>query len=98
MPLFSRSEIPHNGLPGASIQLMKLCALALLGLALFGTTRLRAADDVKLALSLKAQTEFDRVELPAIPVLRDAAACVQSEAGLLPVTAPEDQSLIHFRK
>lgn len=76
---------------------MKLCALALFGLTL-GLTSLLATDDLQVARALKAQTEFDRVELPAIPTLRDAAVCVQSQAGLLPVTAPEDLSLVHFRK
>src|SRR5580693_7269903 len=72
---------------------MKLCTLWLLGLsALF------AEDDAQLALALRAQNEFDRVELPATPTLRDAAACVQSEAGLLSVTAPEELALVHFRK
>jgi tetratricopeptide (TPR) repeat protein len=72
---------------------MKLCALAL-----FGLSALLAADDAQVALALKAQTEFDRVELPAIPALRDAEACVQSQAGQLPVTAPEDLSVVHYRK
>jgi tetratricopeptide (TPR) repeat protein len=72
---------------------MKLCALAL-----FGLSALLAADDAQLALALKAQTEFDRVELPASPTLRDAEACVQSQAALLPVTAPEEVALVHYRK
>jgi single-strand DNA-binding protein len=72
---------------------MNLCALALLGLS-----PLLAADDTQLALALKAQTDFDRVELPAVPTLRDAAVCVQSQAGLLAVTAPEELALVHFRK
>ncbi|HMC58840.1 MAG TPA: hypothetical protein VKJ01_06595, partial [Candidatus Solibacter sp.] len=67
---------------------MKLCAMARFGLsAWFGLSALFAGDDAQLALALKAQTEFDRVELPASPTLRDAEACVQSQAGLLPVTA-----------
>jgi single-strand DNA-binding protein len=72
---------------------MRLCALALLGLS-----GVFAADEVQLALVLKAQTEFERVELPAIPTLRDAQACIQSQAGLLPVAAPEELALVHFRK
>ena len=67
-------------------------------LALFSLTALFAADDAQLALSLKAQTEFDRVELPASPTLGEAAACVQSQAGLLPVAAPEELARLHYRK
>jgi single-strand DNA-binding protein len=73
--------------------LMRLCVLAL-----FGLPALLAADDAQLALLLKAQIDFDRVELPASPTLRDAAACVQSQAAVLPVTAPEELALVHFRK
>lgn len=51
-----------------------------------------------LALEIRAQTDFDRIELSAAPRLSDALACVQSEAAVLPVTAPADLSLIHFRK
>src|SRR5438045_6048239 len=73
--------------------LMKVLALTLLGLsALF------AADEQQLALALKAGTDFDRVQLRAVPQLQDATTCVQSQAGLLAVTAPEDLALIHYRK
>src|SRR5438132_13463948 len=72
---------------------MKVCAL------LFsGVFTLFAADEQQLALALKAQSDFDRVQLPATPQLRDAQACVQSQAGLLAVTAPEDLALVHYRK
>jgi tetratricopeptide (TPR) repeat protein len=59
---------------------------------------LHAADDVQLALTLRAQTDFDRVTLPAAPQLRDTAACILSEAALAPVAPPEEQPIIHFRK
>jgi len=75
------------------LRLMRVCVLALLG-----ANALFAADEAQLALVLKAQTEFERVELPATPTLRDAAACVQSEAGLLAIAAPEELALFHFRK
>ena len=57
-----------------------------------------AADEQQLALSLRAQTDFDRVALPAAPPLRDIAACIQSQAALLPVAPPEEQPVVHFRK
>ncbi len=58
----------------------------------------RGADDVQLALTLRAQTDFDRVILSGAPMLRDATACIQSEAALAPVAGPEDQPIVHFRK
>jgi tetratricopeptide (TPR) repeat protein len=61
-------------------------------------TLLHARDDEKLALSLKAQTDFDRVSLAASPPLADTATCAQSQAAILSVSAPEDQSLLHYRK
>ncbi|HXB75240.1 MAG TPA: single-stranded DNA-binding protein [Candidatus Acidoferrales bacterium] len=36
--------------------------------------------------------------MPASPTLRDAEACVQSQAGLVPVTPPEELALVHYRK
>ncbi|HLK66963.1 MAG TPA: hypothetical protein VKU19_26200 [Bryobacteraceae bacterium] len=60
--------------------------------------RLFAADEQRLALTLKAQTEFDRVTLAASPDLRDTLACAQTQAALLPLTPPEDLATIHYRK
>jgi hypothetical protein len=57
-----------------------------------------AADAGQLALSLKAQTDFERVELSAKPALADAETCQQSQAAVLTVTAPEDLAVLHFRK
>jgi len=75
-----------------------LLLVTVYALALSSLCALFAADDAQLALYLKAQTEFDRVELPASPTLPEAAACVQSQAGLLPVTAPEELARLHYRK
>ena len=57
-----------------------------------------AADDPRLALALRAQTDFDRVESSATPSLADAQQCVQSEAALLPVAPLEEAPLVHYRK
>jgi tetratricopeptide (TPR) repeat protein len=54
------------------------------------------ADD--LALVIHAQTDFERVQLSASPTLSDAIACVQTQAAVMPVTAPADLSRIHYRK
>jgi tetratricopeptide (TPR) repeat protein len=67
-------------------------------LTLLTVTTLFAADEQQLALVLKAQSDFDRVELSATPQVRETSACVQSQAGLLPVTVPEELALIHYRK
>ena len=47
---------------------------------------------------LKAQSDFDRVQLAPTPSLRDTSACVQTQAALLTVALPEDLPLVHFRK
>src|SRR6266567_2064952 len=57
-----------------------------------------AADENLLALALRAQTDFDRVEISALPSLPDTLACVQSQAMVLPVTRPAEMSLIYYRK
>ena len=57
-----------------------------------------AADDNLIALALRAQTDFDRVELSAKPALPETMACVQSQAMVLPVTRPPELSLIYYRK
>lgn len=72
---------------------MKYIAL----LALIATP-LAAADEMRLALMLRAQSEFDRVELAGVAQLADAAACVQSQAAALAVASPSEASLLHYRK
>ncbi len=57
-----------------------------------------AYDDRQLAVALKAQSDFDRVELVARPGIADAEACVQSQAAALALSLPEERSLLHFRK
>jgi len=74
---------------------MDMCFRALLFLlipALYG------ADDQQLALVLRAQTDFDRAALAAVPQLPDTARCIQSQAALLSVARPSELSLIHYRK
>jgi len=57
-----------------------------------------AADDNVLALALRAQSDFDRVDLSATTGLPETLACVQSQAMVLPVTRPTEMSLIYYRK
>src|SRR5262245_17025338 len=72
---------------------MGMCAWILL-LAFCGIT---FAADEHQSLVLRAQSDFDRVYLSGKPLLTDAQSCAQSQAALLPVAAPEELSLIHFR-
>jgi tetratricopeptide (TPR) repeat protein len=67
-------------------------------LALLGASALLAADEGRLALVMRSQTDFDRVELAAEPPLRDSVQCVQSQAALLPVVSAEEAALVHYRK
>lgn len=73
--------------------LMKVCLFTLLA-ALAGF----ASDDAQLALERKAQSDFDRVLLAPAPAPGDATACVQSQAALLPVAAPEELPLVAYHK
>src|SRR6266542_2302593 len=57
-----------------------------------------AADENLVALALRAQTDFDRVEISYKPTLAETMACVQSQATVLPVTRPQELSLIYYRK
>jgi tetratricopeptide (TPR) repeat protein len=72
---------------------MKVSVLALMAMPL-----LLAADQRQLALALKAQSDFGRVEMTARPRIPEAQTCVQSQAAALAVSLPEDRSLLYYRK
>src|SRR5450759_2351519 len=72
---------------------MKVCALALLA-----TSILLASDPRQLALALKAQSDFERVESVSRPRIPDAEVCMQSQAAALSVSSPEERSLLFYRK
>ncbi len=72
---------------------MQVCALVLLA-----TSLLSASDDGQLATALKAQSDFERVELVPRPRIADAEACVQSQAAALAVSPLEERWLLHYRK
>jgi tetratricopeptide (TPR) repeat protein len=55
-----------------------------------------AQDD--LALLTRAITDYERIALAGKPDLKDAIACEQSQATLLPVMRPDQQYLAYFRK
>ena len=67
-------------------------------LTLVAANALFAVDPQQLALSVKAESEFDRVELAPLPSLSDTGLCVQSQAAMLPVSAPTDGALLYFRR
>ena len=72
---------------------MKVSVLALMAMPL-----LFAADQRQLALALKAQSDFGRVEMTARPRIPESQTCVQSQAAALAVSLPEDRSLLYYRK
>ncbi|HXA51860.1 MAG TPA: tetratricopeptide repeat protein [Candidatus Acidoferrum sp.] len=47
---------------------------------------------------MRAQTDYDKVALAPLPHLGDIGNCVQSQAAVLPVSAPEETSLFYFRR
>lgn len=67
-------------------------------LTILAATSLFAEDEARLALSLKAQTDFERVFLAPAPTLRDTNACIQTQASMTPIGSPEELPLFHFRK
>jgi tetratricopeptide (TPR) repeat protein len=72
---------------------MRLWVLTLLA-AGFAT----AADEQQLALELRAQSDFERVQSAAKPDLTDTTRCIQSEAAVLAIAAASEQPLHHYRK
>src|SRR5215469_16125941 len=81
------------GTSGAMRSLMRIRVLLLLG-----ASTLFAADERQLALALRAQTDFDRVELGVHPQVVETSACIQSQAAVIAVTPRAELSLLHFRK
>ena len=70
---------------------MKACVLALTRDAAS-----LASDDRQLALAIKAQSDFDGVELAPRPRIPDAEGCIQSQAAALSsVSSPEERSLLY---
>jgi tetratricopeptide (TPR) repeat protein len=67
-------------------------------LTILSACALFAADEQRLALALRAQTDFERVALAPTPQLRDTNLCIQSEAAMIPVATPEEAPLYHLRK
>lgn len=72
--------------------------MRVLVLTLAAILAVQAADERLPALALQAQSAFDHVEAAVTPQSRDTAACIQAQAAVLPVVAPEERSLILFRK
>src|SRR5690348_13106772 len=79
----------------ASKFLVMCCALGL-----GGSTGgpLLAADKEHLAMLANALAVFDRVDHMIAPPLADASACVQTQAAMLAVALPGEESELHYRK
>jgi tetratricopeptide (TPR) repeat protein len=67
-------------------------------LTLLAASLLPAADEQQLALELRAQSDFDRVQLAVAPSLAETGLCIQSQAALLAVAPIAEQPLVHYRK
>src|SRR3954453_16632267 len=67
-------------------------------LTILAASFLFAQGEPRLALALKAQTDFERVFLAPTPVLHDTNACIQTQASMVPIGTPEELPLFHFRK
>ena len=74
------------------VRTLTIFAASLLAGSLFG------ADEARLALVTRAQTDFDRVVLAPAPSLHDTNICTQSQAALIPVATPEEAPVFQFRK
>jgi len=57
-----------------------------------------AADERHLAMMRDTQAAFDRVAGNPAPPLADASACVQTEAAMLSVALPPEESELHYGK
>src|SRR5512141_2889052 len=67
-------------------------------LTLLTASALFAADEQRLALTLRAQTDFERVVLSPASQLHDTNVCIQSQAAMIPVATPEEAPIFQFRK
>ncbi|MEO8373086.1 MAG: hypothetical protein ABI806_28125 [Candidatus Solibacter sp.] len=67
-------------------------------LGILTASLLMAVDERQLALMLKAQSDFDRVEMAVRPRIPETDACVQSQAAALSVSAPTERALLLYRK
>src|SRR5262249_51392790 len=56
------------------------------------------ADERQLALALRAQSDFDRVELALHPQIQQTNACAQSQASVIPVALRSELASLYFRK
>src|SRR5580700_10980763 len=72
--------------------------MRLFALLVLVSTPMAAADELRLALGLEAQAQFDRVELAGVAPLEAAGLCVQSQAAALAVALPADTALLDYRK
>jgi tetratricopeptide (TPR) repeat protein len=64
----------------------------------FAVSTLYAADPLQLTLAVKAQSDYDKVALAPLPQLADTGNCIQSQAAALPLSVPEELSLLYFRR
>jgi len=72
---------------------MKVCALALVAASV-----LLASGRRPTATALRAQSDFERVQMAPRPRIPATQACIQSQAAALAVSPPAERSLLYYRK
>jgi tetratricopeptide (TPR) repeat protein len=70
----------------------------LLTLILIGACALHASDQLELGLTLRAQSDFNRVELSGSPQIQETNACIQSQVAAIAVAPRAELSSLYFRK
>jgi tetratricopeptide (TPR) repeat protein len=56
-----------------------------------------ASDERELGLIVRAQSDFDRVELSRQPQIQETSGCVQSQVAAIAVAARAELSILYFR-
>jgi tetratricopeptide (TPR) repeat protein len=72
---------------------MKVCALALAATSILLASGQRLTPTV-----LRAQSDFESVQMAPRPRIQVAQACIQSQAAALALSPPAEQSLLYYRE
>jgi len=98
-PLCSPGPLWLNPGKTSHLQFKNASFLTCLSLCLcVSVVNLSAADKDHLTMLANAQAAFDRVDRATSPPLADSSACVQTQAAMLSVALPGEESELHYRK
>jgi tetratricopeptide (TPR) repeat protein len=75
-----------------------MCSRILVLALAIGVCRLCASDPLELGLTVRAQSDFDRVELSERPQIQQTNACVQSQVAAIAVAPRAELSSLYFHK